>query len=228
LPVLNDYCLTLGWIARRTGPFVLRNKRPCVRSVRRDPTDHLGYLTDPRVTGGLASCASKTNDYGGSGWIISGRLDRRRPNGRFRRTGAVVTIRRASGLRRCGSVWPRCRRHADVGRMHQAGGLVKNIFDELESELLKDLLRSTIVWVDQRSPSRRTRAERGRHAHQPIRERRSAAETARPKYGVDTCLNNGDGGSIFPVRTITPAVATGIHPGYWFAQLPSWLVRTLV
>jgi hypothetical protein len=31
--------------------------------------------------------------------------------------------------------------------MHQASGLVKGIFDELESELLKDLLRSTIVWV---------------------------------------------------------------------------------
>jgi hypothetical protein len=31
--------------------------------------------------------------------------------------------------------------------MHQAGGLVKDIFDELESELLQDLLRSMIVWV---------------------------------------------------------------------------------
>ena len=31
--------------------------------------------------------------------------------------------------------------------MHQAGGLVKNIFDELESELLQDLLRRPIVWV---------------------------------------------------------------------------------
>jgi hypothetical protein len=30
----------------------------------------------------------KTNDYGGSGWMISGRLDRRCPNGRFRRTSA--------------------------------------------------------------------------------------------------------------------------------------------
>jgi hypothetical protein len=31
--------------------------------------------------------------------------------------------------------------------MHQAGGLVKDIFDELESELLQDFLRSMIVWV---------------------------------------------------------------------------------
>jgi hypothetical protein len=31
--------------------------------------------------------------------------------------------------------------------MHQAGGLVKDAFDELESELLKDLLRSAIVRV---------------------------------------------------------------------------------
>jgi hypothetical protein len=31
--------------------------------------------------------------------------------------------------------------------MHQAGGLVKDIFDELESELLQDILRSMIVWV---------------------------------------------------------------------------------
>lgn len=66
---------------------------------------------------------------------------------RFRRTAAVATIGRTSALRRCASVWSGCRRHADVGRMHQAGGLVKGIFDELESELLKDLLRSTIVWV---------------------------------------------------------------------------------
>src|SRR5690242_14461362 len=41
----------------------------------------------------------------------------------------------------------RCRRFADVRRMHQAGGLVKDIFDELESELLQDILRSMIVWV---------------------------------------------------------------------------------
>src|ERR1700720_1056408 len=64
-----------------------------------------------------------------------------------RRTAAVATIRRTSALRRCASVWSGCRRHADVGRMHQASGLVKGIFDELESELLKDLLRRTIVWV---------------------------------------------------------------------------------
>jgi hypothetical protein len=31
--------------------------------------------------------------------------------------------------------------------MHQAGGLVKHISDELESELFQDLLRSTIVGV---------------------------------------------------------------------------------
>jgi hypothetical protein len=27
----------------------------------------------------------KTDDHGGSGWMISGRLDHRRQNGRFRR-----------------------------------------------------------------------------------------------------------------------------------------------
>lgn len=31
----------------------------------------------------------KSNDHGGSGWMISGRLDRRRPNGCFRRNLAV-------------------------------------------------------------------------------------------------------------------------------------------
>src|SRR5947209_4816600 len=31
--------------------------------------------------------------------------------------------------------------------MHQAGWLVKDIFDKLESELLQDLFRSMIIWV---------------------------------------------------------------------------------
>ncbi|HKM72212.1 MAG TPA: hypothetical protein VJX94_19505 [Stellaceae bacterium] len=37
----------------------------------------------------------KTDDHGGSGWTISGRLDRRRPNGRFRRT---ALLRPSGGL----------------------------------------------------------------------------------------------------------------------------------
>ena len=50
-------------------------------------------------------------------------------------------------LRRCGSAASRGRRFADVRRMHQASGPVKDISNERESELLEDFLRSTIVWV---------------------------------------------------------------------------------
>ena len=54
----------------------------------------------------------------------------------YRPAADVATIRRTSALRRCGSGWSWCRCAADVRRMHQAGGLVKHILDELESELL--------------------------------------------------------------------------------------------
>jgi hypothetical protein len=52
-------------------------------------------------------------------------------------TGAadVKTIKRTSALRRCGSGWSRCWRHVDVRGMHQAGRLVKDIFNVLEFEL---------------------------------------------------------------------------------------------
>src|ERR1700746_3937018 len=40
-----------------------------------------------------------------------------------------------------------CRPFADVRRMHQAGGLVKDMFDGLEAKLLQDLRRSTIFWA---------------------------------------------------------------------------------
>jgi hypothetical protein len=36
-------------------------------------------------TGMITLVDVKTDDHGGSGWTISGRLDRRRQNGRFRR-----------------------------------------------------------------------------------------------------------------------------------------------
>src|SRR5215472_16017655 len=63
-----------------------------------------------------------------------------RGSGRCQRTPDLTTSTRTFGLRRCGSAWSRGRRSADEGRMHQAGGLVEHIFDELESELLEDLL----------------------------------------------------------------------------------------
>jgi hypothetical protein len=56
----------------------------------------------------------KTNDHGGSGWMISGRLDRRRPNGCFRRyiavdarsgEGRLFTRPRSTPLSREGPVW---------------------------------------------------------------------------------------------------------------------------
>jgi hypothetical protein len=61
--------------------------------------------------------------------------------------GAQPMSRPSRGIPRRESVPSRGRCFADVRRMHQAGWLVKHISRELESELFKDFLRSTIVRV---------------------------------------------------------------------------------
>src|SRR5580693_9112793 len=64
---------------------------------------------------------------------VTGRKSQRSPSGGIPRWGDAEVYRLGG------------RRLADVRRMHQTGRLVKVIFNEPESELLEDFLRSTIV-----------------------------------------------------------------------------------